>query len=146
MVRCKLAVALPSDTCSVQLSGGAFAVPRDEGRDRLISDRRPQNSQESAVNCVLLPFCPRLRRLILERSQALGVHIVDTRSCFYLCQVDSSRWHTQVIGPRIPASWLHHLDDDSTLTIWRLGGNVTCAGQLAATNLMMVIGKLPPSG
>ena len=65
------------------------------------------------MNRVLLPFCPRLRRLILERSQALGVHIIDTRNCFYLCQVDSSRWHTQVIGPRIPASWSHHIEDDT---------------------------------
>ena len=65
------------------------------------------------LNRVLLPFCPRLRRLILERSQALGVHIIDTRNCFYLYQVDSSRWHTQIIGPRIPASWLHDIDDDS---------------------------------
>ena len=28
MVRCNLAVALPRDTCPVQLSGGAFAVPK----------------------------------------------------------------------------------------------------------------------
>ena len=105
MVRCKLAVALPSDTCPVGLAGGVFAVPKDEPRDRFICDRKPQNSQESAVN--------RLRRLILERPQALGVHIIDTRNCFHLYQVDSSRWHTQVIGPRTPASWLHHLDDDS---------------------------------
>ena len=62
---------------------------------------------------MLLPFCPRLRRLILDRSQALGVRVIDTRNCFYLYQVDSSRWHTQVIGPRIPVSWLHHLDDPS---------------------------------
>ena len=102
MVRCKWAVALPSDTWPVQLSGGAFAVPKDADRDRLICDRRPQNSQEPAVSCVLLPFCPRLRRLILQQSQALGVHIVDR-----------SHWHTQVTGPRIPASWLHHIEDDT---------------------------------
>ena len=113
MVRCTLAIALPRDTGPVQLSGGAFAVPQDKTRDRLICNRRPQNSQESPVNRVLLPFCPRLRRLILKRSQALGVHTIDTRNCFYLYQVDSSRWHTQIIGPRIPASWLHDIDDDS---------------------------------
>ena len=109
MVRCKL----PGDTCTVHLSGGAFVLFKDEARDRLICDRRPQNSQESAVSRVLLPFCPRLRCLILQRSEALGVHIVDTRNCFYLYQVDSPRWHTQVIGPRTPASWLHHIDDDT---------------------------------
>ena len=62
---------------------------------------------------VLLPFCPRLRRLILHRSCALGVHIIDTRNCFYLYEVDPARWHTQVIGPRIPPSWLHDVFDES---------------------------------
>ena len=73
MVRCGLAVALPSDTCPVELAGGPFAVAKDEHRDRLICDRLPQNSQASWVNRVFLPFCPRLRRLILESTQALGV-------------------------------------------------------------------------
>ena len=140
-VRCKLAVALPSDTCSVALSGGAFAVPKDEGLDRLTCDRRPQNSQESSVIRVFLPFCPRLRRLILERSQALGVHTNDTRNCFHLYQVDSSRWHTQVIGPRIPESWYTTSTTTpvtlSTLTIWKLFGNLTCADRLGTTNLTM---------
>ena len=52
MVSCKLAVALPSDTAPVQLAAGAFAVPKDKDRDRLICDRRLQNSQESAVSRV----------------------------------------------------------------------------------------------
>ena len=39
-------------------------MPKDEHRVRLICDRRPQNSQESFLNRVFLPFCPRLRRLI----------------------------------------------------------------------------------
>ena len=57
-------------------------------------------------------FRPRLRHLILKSSHALGVHIIGTRNCFYQYQVDSSPSHTQVIGPRTTASWLHHLDDD----------------------------------
>ena len=141
MVRCKLAVALPSDTCSAQLAGGAFAVRKDEGRDRLICDRRPQNSQESSVSRVLLPFCPRLRRLILDRSHALGVHIIDTRNCFYLYQVDSSRWHTQIIGPRIPASWTTPLGTTSVAMTWKPGGNLTCDSPLTLTNLTMVFDR-----
>ena len=113
MIRCGLATALPADACPPVLSGGVFAVAKDSTRDRLICDRRPQNSQEGSVGRVLLPFCPRLRRLILHRSCALGVHIIDTRNCFYLYEVDPARWHTQVIGPRIPASWLHDVFDES---------------------------------
>ena len=113
MVRCGLATSLPADACPPVLSGGVFAVAKDSTRDRVICDRRPQNSQEGSVGRVLLPFCPRLRRLILHRSCALGVHIVDTRNCFYLYEVDPARWHTQVVGPRIPASWLHDVFDES---------------------------------
>ena len=58
-------------------------------------------------------FVQGLRRLILHRSCALRVHIVDTRNCFYLYEVDPARWHTQVVGPRIPASWLHDVFDES---------------------------------
>ena len=68
MVRCKLASALPRDTSPVRLAGGAFAVSKDDARDTLICDRRPQKSKESQVNRVFLPFCPRLRRLVLQRS------------------------------------------------------------------------------
>ena len=113
MIRCGLATSLPANACPPVLSGGVFAVAKDSTRDRLICDRRLQNSQECSVGRVLLPFCPRLRRLILHRSYALGVHIVDTRNCFYLYEVDPARWHKQVVGPRIPASWLHDVFDES---------------------------------
>ena len=80
MVRCGLAAAFPADACPPALSGGVFAVAKDSKRDRLICDRRPQNSQEGSVGRGLLPFCPRLRRLILQRSCTLGVDIIDTRN------------------------------------------------------------------
>ena len=101
LVRCGLA-ALPATSCPPELSGGAFAARNTTKRDRLICDKRPQNSQEASVGRVMLPFCPRLRRLILHRACVLGVHIVDTRNCFYLHEVDPARWHTQIVGPRIP--------------------------------------------
>ena len=72
MVRCKLAVALASDMCPVQLSGGAFAVPKDEGRDRLMCDRRPQNSEESAVSRVLLPLLSAVAAFDLETVRSPG--------------------------------------------------------------------------
>ena len=74
MVRCGLATSLPADACPPVLSGRVFAVAKDSTRDRLICDRRPQNSQEGSVGRVLLPFCPRLRRLILHRSCFRGSH------------------------------------------------------------------------
>ena len=46
MVRCNLAVALPSDTCPVQLSGRAFAVPklRIVNASYVLADLRTINS------------------------------------------------------------------------------------------------------
>ena len=113
LVRCGLAAALPATSCPPELSGGAFAEKKDDNRVRFICDKRSQNSLEASVGRVMLPFCPRLRRLILHRACALGFHIVDTRNCFYLYEVDPARWHTQLVGPRIPASWLHNVFDES---------------------------------
>ena len=39
--------------------------------------------------------------------------IRDTKDCFYLYEVPPSRVAKQVIGPRIPRSWLEHLDDEN---------------------------------
>ena len=40
---------------------------------------------------------------------------LSAAAAFDLATVRShnTRWHTQVIGPGIPASWLHHIDDDT---------------------------------
>ena len=105
MARCGLATSLSADACPTVLSGRVFAVAKDSTRDRLNYDRRPQNSQKGSVGRVL-PCSPRLRRLILHRSCALGVRI-------YFYEADPARWRKQVVGPRVPASWLHDVFDES---------------------------------
>ena len=37
----------------------------------------------------------------------------NTKDCFHPHEVPPSRDRKQVIGPRIPSSWLEHLDDDT---------------------------------
>ena len=59
LVRCGLAVWLPADACPLSLSGGIFTATKGAKRDRLICDRRSQNSQEASVGRVMLPFCIR---------------------------------------------------------------------------------------
>ena len=103
MVRCGLATALPADACPPALSGGVFAVTKDSTRDRLICDRGPQKfSRRQSGTCVASVLSEVAQTHFCIRSCALGVHIVDTRNCFYLYEVDPARWHTQVVGPRIP--------------------------------------------
>ena len=51
--------------------------------------------------------------MILERSETGPITIRDTKDCFHLYEVRLSRVTKQVIGPRIPRSWLEHVDDES---------------------------------
>ena len=71
------------------------------------------NSRERSIGRAHLPYCPRLRRTILVRSETVQITIRDTKDCFYLYEVPPSRVLKQVIGPRTPRSWLEHLDDES---------------------------------
>ena len=49
--------------------------------------------------------------MILEKSETVQITVRDTKVCFYLCEVPPSRVAQQVIGPRMPRSWLEHLKD-----------------------------------
>ena len=51
--------------------------------------------------------------MILERSETVQITIRDTKDCFFLHEVPPSRAAKQLIGPRIPESWLGHLDDEN---------------------------------
>ena len=48
--------------------------------------------------------------MILGKSETVQITIRDTKDCLYLYEVLLSRVAKQVIGPRIPRSWLKHLD------------------------------------
>ena len=113
MLRCKRACMLSPPSLDPRLASGLFAVAKGEGRDRIIGDRRPLNSRERTIGRAHLPHCPRLRRLILKKSETVQITIRDTRDCFCLYDGPPSRVTTQVIGPRILRSWLEHLDDEN---------------------------------
>ena len=51
--------------------------------------------------------------MILERSETVQITIRDTKDCLYWYEVPPSRVTKQVIGPRVPRSWLDHLDDEN---------------------------------
>ena len=51
--------------------------------------------------------------MILEKSETLQITIRDIKTVFYLYEVLPPRAAKQVIGPRIPRSWLEHLDDET---------------------------------
>ena len=71
---------------------------------------RPLNSRERSIGSAHLPYCPRLRRVVLGKPDTVQITIRDTKDCFYLYEVPPSRVAKRVIGPRISQSWLEHLD------------------------------------
>ena len=113
MLRCKVACTLPPSSLDPRLASGAFTVAKDECRDRFIGDRRPLNSRERSFGRAHLPFFPRLRPLILGKSETVQITVRDTKDCLQLYEVPPSRVAGQVIGPRISRSWLKYLDDDT---------------------------------
>ena len=90
MLRCTLACVLPP-SLDPRLASGAFAVAKDENRDRFIGHRRPFNSRERSIGRAHLPNCPRLRRLILGKSHTVQITIRDAKDCCYLYEVLPSR-------------------------------------------------------
>ena len=113
MVRCRLARSLPANTLQHRCAAGAFAVKKDEHADRLIGDRRPLNAGERQPGPVRLPYASRLRRMQLPWGKGIWTAKRDLRNCFYLWEVEPSRLERQVIGPRIPRSWLHDIENES---------------------------------
>lgn len=113
MVRSGLAALLPACTTEPHLSAGAFCVRKSETEDRFIGDRRPQNFVERQVRKPFLPYAPRLRRLRLRPGEVALIYARDLRHCFYVYGVGEERLARQVIGPRIPRSWLTSLEEES---------------------------------
>eukprot|EP00973_Karenia_brevis_P035837 4945856-Karenia_brevis.AAC.1 len=61
---------------------------------------------------VRLPYAPQLRKARLGKNEGLWIGKRDLSNCFYLFEVEEERLRRQVIGPRIPLSWLENLDDE----------------------------------
>ena len=112
MARTGLVEAVPQSG-HFRRAAGCFAVTKDEHRDRLIADRRPQNGREASVGVPRLPYAPRLRRLRLGRTLKCFVGKRDLSNAFFQFACDSSRYPLQFIGPRVPSSWFDCLEDES---------------------------------
>ena len=67
----------------VPLVGGVFSVPSKPTKDRLIFDRRPQNSQETRAAWCTLPLGSQVCRIILGPSDGLRASGDDLRVYYY---------------------------------------------------------------
>ena len=100
---CKLACILPPSSLDPRFASGAFTAAKDESRDRFIGDRRPFNSRERSIVRADLPCCPRLRRMVLGKSETVADY--NSRTVF-ACTKFLPHVAKQVVGPRIPEAGL----------------------------------------
>ena len=107
---------LPTSSHS-HLFGGAFSVPEDLDRDRVIGDRRPRNGTERLIGKCHLPWSQRLRRLMLPSDCVIRIHFRDISDCYYAYSVDEERLQRQVLGPRVPVSWFSGNLEDASLDL-----------------------------
>jgi len=109
--RAGLFVPINANVSPSHMAAGAFPVPKDPDKDRFIGDRRPRNFIEASIGKVGLPYAPRLRRILLRHKHGLSISIRDIKNFFPILGVKKSRLHKQVIGPRVPLSWLDNISD-----------------------------------
>ena len=105
--RCKLACVLPPSSVDSTSASGAFAVAKNENRDRFIGERHRLNCCERSMGLAQLPCCPRLRRMILDKSETVQISFGHTKDCFYLYEVPPPRVTKQVIGFAFPEAGLN---------------------------------------
>ena len=99
LLRCKLACVLPPSSLDFRSASGAFDVAKNENRGRFIGDRRRLNSCERSIGWAQLPYCSRLRHMILDKSETVQITFGDTKDCFLL--VRSSSFTRDETGDRV---------------------------------------------
>ncbi|CAE8610906.1 unnamed protein product [Polarella glacialis] len=109
MFRSGLSAEVPNDDDATP--AGAFALRKDEEKDRLIGDRRPDNWYEVQIGYPDLPYAPRLQRILLKKRHGLSLRSRNAKDYYYILRTLKARLAAQVFGPRIPLSWLDDLQN-----------------------------------
>ena len=89
MTHCRLACISPPSSPDPKLAPESFALAKNESSDRFIGDIRPLNGREKSSERAHLPYCPRLRRMIMEKPETVQITIRNTTDSFYLCESSS---------------------------------------------------------
>ena len=101
-LRSKEACILPPSSLDPRSASGAFAVAKDDCCDGFVGDRRLLNGFERSIGRAHLPCCPRLRRMILGKSETVQSAIRDTKDS----GVDSNTWTMRIWMWLILKSWV----------------------------------------
>lgn len=84
------------------LMGGLFGVPKNEAEDRLIFDRRPENSTMDRLQWSSLPSGVCFTRMLLESNQYVRGSGEDLRNFYYMLKLPDNFVKHNVVGRRIP--------------------------------------------
>ena len=106
-----LACISPPSSLDPKLPSGAFAVAKDDSRDRFMGDRRSLNSRERSIGRAHLPYCQRQRRLMLRKSETVQTTVRGHPKLLLL--VRGSPVACQKPGDPPSQCQLEHLDDET---------------------------------
>ncbi len=110
MVELELSAELPRGRLGEALAAGIFPVAKSTDRDRLITNRRPANSQERSLgaSAALFPHACLLCEVRLSRRQRLKGHGDDLPDFYHTCRCSEDRTRTNQVGPELPFRSVAH--------------------------------------
>ena len=92
---------LPRTSTGELLTGGLFCVGKNEAEDRLIYDRRPENSTMPRLGWERLPSGACYTRLLLEENQFLRGSGDDLRNFYYMLRLPPGWVRFNSVGRRV---------------------------------------------
>ena len=100
---------LPADSRGKLLTGGLFCVPKNEGEDRLIFDRRPENATMHRLRWASLPSGACFTKLLLGEDEFLRASGDDLRNYYYMLRLPPGWVRYNSVGrrvdPKVVARW-----------------------------------------
>ena len=144
---------LPRTSSGAILSGGLFAVMKDNDTDRLIFDRRPENSTMRKLNWLELPAGACFTKIWLERGESLRGSGDDLQNFYYLLAIPQN-WHQhnvlgRVVDPSVVHDFLPNADPSKryrlALRVLGVGDCKACdIAQATRENILQQAGLLDP--
>lgn len=94
-----------------KLLSGAFAVPKKDGAQRLITNLIPTNSVQSAVCPTVLPYQGQFCSIVLHEDEVLRVGGEDMQNCFFVFKVPV-QWRRYFCMAKSVPGWVFGMSDE----------------------------------
>ena len=128
------ASSIPCDADGNMLLGGLFSVPKNEEWDRMIFDRRPQNSTEPRLCWAQLPSASQLQYVVLEDGEFLRGSGYDIKVYYYNLRQDPGQARHNAVGNIVDPCVVERFGGDPSVPHY-LAFNVYGMGDLNACDI-----------